>query len=71
MDAIKTLREKAGFTQQQLGEMLGVRQSTVAMWETGGSSPRTDKLPELARILGCMIDELYGGGERRSALCVS
>lgn len=60
MEAIKILREKAGLTQHQLGQMLKVGQSAVAMWEAGESSPRADKLPELARILGCTIDELYG-----------
>lgn len=60
MNAIKSLREKAGLTQEQLGRLLGVGQSTVAMWEAGESKPRADKLPELAKILGCTIDELYG-----------
>lgn len=60
MNPIKALREKTELTQQRLGELLGVVQSTVAMWETGESMPRADKLPELARILGCTIDELYG-----------
>lgn len=55
---IKEAREKAGLTQQDLANELGVGQSTVAMWETQKSLPRTDKLPALAKILGCTIDEL-------------
>ena len=55
---IKEAREKAGFTQQDLADELGVSQSTVAMWETQKSLPRTDKLPALAKILGCTIDDL-------------
>ena len=55
---IKEVREKAGLTQQDLANELGVGQSTVAMWETQKSLPRTDKLPALAKILGCTIDEL-------------
>ena len=55
---IKEAREKAGLTQQDLANELGVGQSTVAMWETQKSLPRTDKLPALAKILGCKIDEL-------------
>lgn len=55
---IKKAREKAGLTQQDLANELGVGQSTVAMWETQNSLPRTDKLPMLAKILGCTIDEL-------------
>ena len=55
---IKEAREKAGLTQQDLANELGVGQSAVAMWETQKSLPRTDKLPALAKILGCTIDEL-------------
>lgn len=55
---IKKAREKAGLTQQDLANELGVGQSTVAMWETQNSLPRTDKLPALAKILGCTIDDL-------------
>ena len=58
---IKKAREKAGLTQQDLADELGVGQSTVAMWETQKSLPRTDKLPELSKILGCTIDELLKG----------
>lgn len=60
MKNLKLLREQTGLTQQGLAQALGVEQSTVSMWETGNSSPRADKLPELARILKCTIDELYG-----------
>ena len=55
---IKKYREKSGITQQQLAAILGVSQSTVAMWETNNSLPRTEKLPEIAKALGCTIDEL-------------
>ena len=58
---IKEAREKAGLTQQDLANELGVGQSTVAMWETQKSLPRTDKLPALAKILDCTIDELLKG----------
>jgi len=29
------------------------------MWEIGKSMPRADKLPALAKILGCTISDLY------------
>lgn len=58
---IKELREALGLTQIQLGEKIGVGQSAVASWETGVAIPRSDKLPELAKILNCTIDELFRG----------
>lgn len=43
-----------------LAEQLGVKQTTVAMWETNGSYPRAEMLPAIAAALGCTIDALYG-----------
>ena len=57
---IKALREKKGFRQEDLANKLKVDRSAIAKWETGEAMPKSDKLPELARILGCTIDELYG-----------
>ncbi len=58
MNNIKRLREAAGITQEKLAQEIDVGRSTVAMWETDTNFPRADKLPILARILGCTIDEL-------------
>jgi transcriptional regulator with XRE-family HTH domain len=55
---IKTLRKAAGLTQEALAVQLSYNRSTVAMWEAGKSKPRADKLPDLARILGCTVDDL-------------
>lgn len=43
-----------------LAESLGVRQSTVAMWENEHNMPSATMLPRLADALGCSIDALYG-----------
>lgn len=34
---MKQLRSEKGYTQEQLGEALGVSGRTVSRWETGGS----------------------------------
>ena len=57
---IKELREQAGITQTALSEAIGITQACVAGWESGTSVPRTEKLPKLAEVLGCSIDELFG-----------
>ena len=56
---IKELRGLKNLTQEDLAQELNVERSTVAMWEADQAMPRADKLPELARILECTIDELY------------
>lgn len=35
MNKLKKLRLKQGLTQQELGNMLGVNRSTIALWERG------------------------------------
>lgn len=63
----KVLRKKANLTQAQIAEALNIGQSTVSMWESGENLPRADKLPQLARLLNCTVDDLLGDGERDSA----
>lgn len=59
MTKIKTLRESKELRQGDLANILGVSRSTVAMWETGKSSPRGETLVKLANVLGCTIDDLF------------
>lgn len=59
MHAIKRLREKAGISQQALAQILNVTQGLISQWELGEVKPRADKLPELAKALGCTIDDLF------------
>ena len=56
---IKSLRIKNKLTQAELAASLKVDQTAVSQWEAGRSMPTADKLPELARILGCTIDDLF------------
>lgn len=52
------LRIQKGLTQQELADLVGVKRSTVAMWEKKKSFPRADKLIRLAKIYGCTVDDL-------------
>lgn len=57
---MKTLRVAAGITQADLANRLGVKQSTVSMWESSEAYPRGEVLPKIADLLGCTIDQLFG-----------
>lgn len=59
MYMLKELREKANLTQESLAKLINVDRSTIAKWETGEASPRSDKLPTLANVLNCTIDDLF------------
>ena len=56
--SIRSAREVAGLTQQDLADKLNIGRSTVAMWETGGIMPRVGTLKRLSIVLGCSTDEL-------------
>lgn len=59
MNSIKSRRESLGMTQKELAEKLRVSQQAVTKWETGENRPRAEKLPEIARLLGCSVDDLF------------
>lgn len=63
---ISVARKKAGVTQGELAEKIGVTQGAVSQWENGDTKPSVELLPKLASVLGCTIDELFrtdDGGE--------
>ena len=47
---------------EQLADALGISFQAVSNWERGNSMPDISKLPELAELFGCSIEELLGGG---------
>ena len=52
MNKIEALRRKRNLTQEQLGTLLSVNQTAVSKWENG-QYPMANKLPEIAKVLGC------------------
>lgn len=63
---LREARRAAGMTQRQLAEQLGIPDTGVINWETGQRAPRTDRLPELARILGKHPADLTAPAEDRA-----
>ena len=56
---IRQLRYKAGLTQEQLADKLGVGPQAVSKWENAASMPDITTLPLLAEAFGVSIDELF------------
>ena len=56
---IKHLRYKAGLTQEQLAEKLGLSAQSVSKWENAVTMPDITLLPLLAEEFGVSIDELF------------
>lgn len=57
---MRELRKKQGLDQIQLAHRMNLARSTIAMWETGCSSPSLDMLIQLCEILGCTTGYLLG-----------
>lgn len=55
-DRIKTLRERAGFSQAQLAKKLDVTRSSVNSWEMGLSTPTTQYVVALAKLFHVSSD---------------
>ena len=58
MNQIRKMRIKKKLTQQQLAEKLGVKRTTVTLWESGKNKPRVDTLIELAKVFKCGVNSL-------------
>lgn len=56
--AIKEARKRAGKSVAEVAAVAGVTEGAVYQWELGMTRPSTDKLPRLAKFLGCTIEEL-------------
>ena len=52
------LRDRAGLSQMELADRLGVSRQAVSRWESGDTTPSVDKLKTLARIYGVSLDWL-------------
>ena len=57
-DKIVSLRKRAGWSQEELAEKLGVSRQAVSKWESGATQPELSKLIELSKLYSVSVDEL-------------
>lgn len=57
-DKIVSLRKKAGWSQEELAEKLGVTRQSVSKWEGAQSVPDMDKVVTMSRLFGVTTDYL-------------
>ena len=57
-DKIVSLRKKAGWSQEELAEQLGVTRQSVSKWEGAQSIPDMDKVVQMSRLFGVTTDYL-------------
>ncbi len=56
---LKRLRLAKKLTQEQLAGILGVSTQSVSRWECGNTLPDVMLLPEIAKLYGITVDDLY------------
>ena len=56
----RKLRKQSGFSQKQVANMLGIRQSNVSDWENDVSRPDYEKLIALSELYEVSLYELLG-----------
>ena len=58
------LRKKAGLSQEELAEKIGLSRQAVSKWERAEASPDTDNLICLAKIYGVSLDDLLNTDQK-------
>ena len=61
---LRRLRLQKTLTQEQLAHILGVSVQSVSRWECGNTLPDVMLLPQIARIYGVTVDDLYRADAR-------
>lgn len=62
---IKEYRTKANLTQKDLADKLHVSYQAVSKWENDDTEPSVETLKEMATILNCSINDLFGVEEEK------
>ena len=57
--AISIIRKERGISQQKLADKLNINRALLSQIETGLVLPTFDTLLNIARILDCLITDLY------------
>lgn len=60
-DNLAKARKKAGLSQEELAEKMGLTRQTISKWETGASAPDVEELQRLCQALSASVEELICG----------
>ena len=52
-------RKRAKLSQMAVAKIIGVSDAAVCQWEKGDSLPEASRLPEIAKLYKCKIDDLF------------
>ncbi len=61
---LRSLRREKGLTQEELAQMVHVDQTAISQWERGITQPRLRNCLQLAKILGCSVEDICNISEQ-------
>ncbi len=62
-DKIYKLRKSAGWSQEELGEKIGVSRQAISQWETNAMQPKADNIKAMCVLFNVTSDYLLFDGE--------
>ncbi len=64
---LRELRKRTGITMKDLGEAIGLAESTISHYETGKRQPDYETLLKFGEFFGVSVDYLLTGDESKKA----
>ena len=58
-EKLKSIRKKAGMSQEKLAEKIGVSRQAITKWETDAGIPDIDNMMALSSLFNISLDELF------------
>lgn len=68
-DCLLDLRRKAGYSQEQLADLLGVSRQAISKWEGAQGRPEVDNVVKLAQIYRVSTDFILTGSASVPSVC--
>lgn len=65
-ERLQELRKKAGYSQEQVSEMLGLSRQAISKWESGQGKPDIENIIKLTEIYHVSADYLLLGIEQNN-----
>lgn len=65
-ERLQELRKKAGYSQEQVSEMLGLSRQAISKWESGQGKPDIENIIKLTEIYHVSADYLLLGVEQNN-----
>ena len=62
-ERLQELRRKAGYSQEQVAEKLGISRQAISKWESGQGNPEIDNVVKLTEIYNVSADYILLGRE--------